>query len=170
MALRFLFQNSCEQINKTKSNQIVKISSSILRISKRSSSTSFRAYLRTNERDVRFELELKKTMVKKFQHYLFTNQFERFEELLAYHFYHQIIQLFDIESNYNDWLRVNFRQVRKKPCLSNYFSTSYLYNKPIYQLIQLLNFIKIKSIKNGSKKILISGQGYKSLKFPANEV
>lgn len=176
--LNIFFQNSCEQINKTKSNRIVKISSNILRIGKRSSSNFFRVYLRTNGRDVRFELELKKTMVKKFQHYLFTNQFERFEELLACHFYHQTIQLFDMESNYTDWLRVNFRQVRKKPYLSNYFSTSYLYNKPIsnlteikfiYQLIQLLNFIKIKSIKNGSKEILISGQGYESLKFPANE-
>ena len=89
--LNIFFQNSSEQRSKTKSNRIVKISSNILRIGKRSSSNFFRVYLKPNGRDVRFELELKKTIIKKFQHYLFTNQFERFEELLVCHFYHQTI-------------------------------------------------------------------------------
>ena len=57
----------------------------------------------------------------------------------------------------------------KNPLLANYFSTSYLANKPIsslikikfvYQLVQLLNFIKIKSIKNDSKEFWVSGQDY----------
>lgn len=114
-------------------------------------------------------MELKKTVVKKFQHYLFTNQFNTFEELLVCHFYHQTIRFFDMESTYTDWLRANFRQVREKPLLANYFSTSYLANKStsdltkikfVYQLVQLLNFIKIKSIKNNSKKIWLSDKTY----------
>lgn len=176
--LNVFLKNSCKQINKAKSNRIIKVSNNILRIGKRSSSNFFRVYLRTNGRELRFEIELKKTVVKKFQHYLFTNQFDRFEELLVCHFYHQSIQLFDRESTYTDWLRVNFRQMRKTPLLAKYFSTSYLANKPIsdltkikfvYQLVQLLNFIKIKSIKNDSKEFWISGQGYESFQFPANE-
>ena len=48
-----------------------------------------------------------------------------------------------MESNYTDWLRVNFRQVRKKPYLSNYLSTSYLSNKPISNLTEILiNILK----------------------------
>ncbi len=58
-----------------------------------------------------------------------TEKFERFEELLAEHFYDQAIQLFDLENSYYDWLRSNFRRVRKLPSekvFVNSLSTSYL--------------------------------------------
>ena len=42
-------------------------------------------------RKIRFDIEVKKDEVKKFQHDFFTSQFERFEELLTKHFYHQAI-------------------------------------------------------------------------------
>lgn len=47
----------------------------------------------------------------------------------------------------------------------NYFSTSYLTNEPvsdlieikfIYQLVQLLNFIKIKSVEGAFKQVWIN--------------
>ena len=40
-----------------------------------------------------------KDEVKKFQHDFFTGQFERFEELLTEHFYHQATRLFDLENS-----------------------------------------------------------------------
>ena len=176
--LKIFFENSLKQINNKKRNQRVNNSNNILRIGKRSSSNFFRVYLKPNGRELRFEIELKKTVVKKFQHYLFTNQFERFEELLTIHFYNQAVQLFDIENSYCDWLLANFRRVRKPPVqelLINSLSTSYLTKKPMhdltevqffYRLIQLLNYIKC--LESSSKSITIGDLTYLTFQFPVN--
>ena len=101
-----------------------------------------------------FEIEVKKDEVKRFQHDFFTGQFERFEELLTEHFYHQATRLFDLENSYCDWLRYSFRRVRKLPSeevLVSSLSTSFLTEKPgndlvklefVYRLIQLINYMK----------------------------
>jgi len=127
---------------------------------------------------IRFEIEVKKDEVKKFQHDLFTGQFERFEELLTEHFYDQAIQLFDLENSYCDWLRSNFRRVRKLPSeevLVNSLSTSYLTEKPqhdlvkivlVYRLIQLINYIK--SFKSSSKSISMGDRTYQTFQFRVN--
>ena len=57
--------------------------------SKSNLSDFFRVYLKPGRKKIRFEIEVKKDEVKKFQHDFFTGQFERFEELLTEHFYHQ---------------------------------------------------------------------------------
>ena len=96
--LNLFFENSFKRINSKKDNRRAKIDNNILRVGKRSSSNFFRVYLKPNGGELRFEIELKKTVVKKFQHYLFSDQTEVFEELLTTHFYNQAIQLFDLEN------------------------------------------------------------------------
>jgi len=49
-------------------------------------SNFFRVYLRKNGKNLHFESEVKKIIAKKFQHFLFTNQFERFETFFTIHF------------------------------------------------------------------------------------
>ena len=137
--LNHFFKISSIRINSKKDNRSAKSNDNILRVGKRSSSNFFRIYLKPNGKEIRFEIELKKTVAKNFQHYLFTNQFETFEELLTTHFYNQAIQLFDIENSYCDWLLANFRHVKKPPVqevLINSLSTSYLSEKPIHDLIE----------------------------------
>jgi DNA relaxase NicK len=110
--LHLFFENSYKQINSKNDNPTAKLGNNILRIGKRSSSNFFRVYLKPNGKELRFEIELKKTLVKKFQYYLFTNQFEVFEKLLTKHFYNQAIRLFNLENSYCDWLLANFRHVK----------------------------------------------------------
>ena len=97
-------ENSYQNINEKNAEQRAKISKNgnILWIGKRSSSNFFRVYLKPNMKKIRFEIEVKKNEVKKFQHDLWTGEFERFEELLAEHFYDQAIQIFDLENSYCD--------------------------------------------------------------------
>jgi hypothetical protein len=89
-------ENSCQTINEKNDKQHAKMSKSgrILWIGKRSSSNFFRVYLKPGMKKIRFEIEVKKDEVKRFQHDFFTGQFERFEELLTEHFYHQATRLF----------------------------------------------------------------------------
>ena len=170
-------ENSYQNINEKNEEQRAKISKNgnILWIGKRSSSNFFRVYLKPNMKKIRFEIEVKKDEVKKFQHDLLTGEFERFEELLAEHFYDQAIQLFDLENSYCDWLRSNFRRVRKLPSeevFVNSLSTSYLTEKPqhdlvkvefVYRLIQLINYIK--SLKSSSKYISMGDRTYQTFQF-----
>ena len=168
--LNLFFENSYKRISSKKDNRSVEIGNNILRVGKRSSSNFFRIYLKSNGRELRFEIELKKTVVKKFQHYLFTYQFKVFEELLTTHFYRQAVQLFDLKSSYSDWLLANFRQLKKPPVqeiLTNSLSISYLAGKYthdltkiefFYRLIQLLNYLKF--LKGSSQLILMGDQDY----------
>ena len=173
-------ENSCRDINKKYNEQHAKISKNgnILWIGKRSSSNFFRVYLKPGRKKIRFEIEVKKNEVKKFQHDLFTGRFERVEELLTQHFYHQAIELFDLENSYCDWLRSNFRRVRKLPSeevFVNSLSTSYLTEKPqndlvklefVYRLIQLINYLK--SLKSSSKSVSIGERTYQTFRFRVN--
>ena len=173
-------ENSYQNINEKNDEQRAKISKNgtILWIGKRSSSNFFRVYLKPNMKKIRFEIEVKKDEVKKFQHDLWAGEFERFEELLAEHFYDQAIQLFDLENSYCDWLRSNFRRVRKLPSeevLVNSLSTSYLIEKPqddlvkvefVYRLIQLINYMK--SLKSSSKSVSIGDRTYQTFQFRVN--
>jgi len=176
--LNIFLNNSSKLINSKKDNRSARSNGNILRVGKRSSSNFFRVYLKPNGRELRFEIELKKNVVKSFQHYLFTNQFKTFEELLTTHFYNQAIQFFDLENCYCDWLLAKFRRVKSLPVqevLINSLSTSYLSDKPMhdltkveffYRLIQLLNYIKC--LKGSSESISMGDQTYKTFQFPIN--
>ena len=93
-------ENSCQTINEKNDKQHAKTSTNgrVLWIRKRSSSNFFRVYLKPSRKKIRFEIEVKKDEVKNFQHDFFTGQFERFEKLLAEHFYNQTI--LDLENSY----------------------------------------------------------------------
>lgn len=79
-----------------------------LKIGKRSSSNFSRVYLKSNGKKLRFKIELKKTLIKNFQHYLFINSFNIFEDLIVRHFYTQITKLFDVENPYCNWLLMGY--------------------------------------------------------------
>ena len=49
----------------------------IFRVGKRSSPNYFRIYPKSNKKFIQFELELKKSAIKKLQPYLFLYQFEK---------------------------------------------------------------------------------------------
>jgi hypothetical protein len=112
--------------------------------------------------------------VKRFQFYLFSNQFERFEELLCIHFYKQALTTFVMDSIYTDWLKKNFRKIRSSQMSENSLITTYLRNIPLetleeqeflYKLLQLLSYIRtIKSSVNW-----ISKENYRIISFPVSE-
>lgn len=68
-------ENSCQIINEKNNKRHAKISEdgNILWIGKRSSSNFFRIYLKPGRKKIRFEIEVKKDGVKKFQHDCLTN-------------------------------------------------------------------------------------------------
>ena len=146
----------------------------VIRVGKRDNGNYFRAYRRENGKEIRFELELSKSIVKKFQFYLFSNQFEKLEELLCIHFYKQALTSFVRNSVYLDWLRENFRNIRASQQYDNCLITTYFKNLPLetiekqeflYQLLQLLSYIQtLKSSVNW-----ISNENYRVISFQVNE-
>ena len=120
----------------------------VIRVGKRDNGNYFRAYRRENGKEIRFELELSKSIVKKFQFYLFSNQL--------------------------DWLRENFRNIRASQQYDNCLITTYFKNLPLetiekqeflYQLLQLVSYIQtLKSSVNW-----ISNENYRVISFQVNE-
>ena len=177
--LHLFLKNSYQRVCSKSGSLSAKLGDSILRIGKRSSCNFFRVYLRPNGKDLRFEIELKKTLTKKFQCYLFANQFQAFEKSLTKHFYGQATRLFNLEDSYCDWLLASFRHVRgpiNQEALNNYLSTSYLTNKLVKNLddikffcllILLLNYIK--SLKSSSRLIKMSDTTYRIVEFSVND-
>ena len=62
--LHLFFEDSYKQVNSKKNNPTAKIGNNILRVGKRSSSNFFRVYLKSNGKELRFEIELKKIVLK----------------------------------------------------------------------------------------------------------
>jgi len=81
------FLEECRsQIEKADRRKTVIVDKGVLRVGRRGSGNYFRVSRKPNGKDIRFELELTKSVVKKFEFYLFSNQFEKLEELLSIHF------------------------------------------------------------------------------------
>jgi len=167
-------EECCSQIEKADKRKTVIVDKGVLRIGKRESGNYFRVYRRPNGKDIRFELELTKSVVKNFEFYLFSNQFEKFEELLSIHFYKQALTNFVMDSCYTDWLRGNFRNIRSSQTYENCLLTTYFRNisletfqkqKFLYQLLQLLSYIRtLKSSVNW-----ISNENYRIISFRVSE-
>jgi len=101
------FLEECRsQIEKTDKRKIAIVDKGVLQVGRRGSGNYFRVYRRPNGKDIRFELELTKSAVKNFEFYLFSNQFEKLEELLCIHFYKQALTTFMMDSCYTDWLLI----------------------------------------------------------------
>jgi len=116
----------------------------------------FRIYKRPNGNFIRFELEMKFKVAKKFQFSLFASQFEKLETQLIEDYYSYINDKFEIEhSRYTDWVVENFRNVGflkipKNSLVTTYLITSFknrltnqLENQEfVYKLFQLLSYIR----------------------------
>jgi hypothetical protein len=169
------FLKECKsQIVKTDKRLTVTIDKGVLRVGKRGNGNYFRVYRRPNGKDIRFELELTKSVVKNFEFYLFSNQFEKLEELLSIHFYKKALTTFVMDSCYTDWLRNNFRKIRSTQTYDNCIITTYLSKIPLetlkkqkflYQLLQLLSYIRtLESSINW-----ISDENYRIISFRVSE-
>lgn len=95
----------------------------LTRIGSWTSSNYYRIY--QTEQGVKFELELKNSLVKSFQSFLFNNQIEIFERKLALQFYKLSINQIELNSPYADWLVSWLRKIRQKPD-QNILETTYL--------------------------------------------
>lgn len=169
------FLEECRsQIEKTDKRKKVIIDKGVLRVGRRGSGNYFRVYRRPNGKDIRFELELTKSVVKNFEFYLFSNQFEKLEELLCIHFYKQALTTFVMDSCYTDWLKENFRKIRSTQTYENCLIATYLSTLPLetlekqkflYQLLQLLSYIRtLESSVNW-----ISNENYRMISFRVSE-
>ena len=129
---------------------------------------------RPDGKHIRFELELTKAGVKKFQFYLFSNQFEKFEELLSIHFYKQALTAVVVDSPYTDWLKKNFRKIRSSKMSENSLIITYLENIPLetlekqkflYRFLQLLSYLRTIE----SSVSWVSKENYRILSFRVSE-
>lgn len=169
------FLEECRsQIEKADKRKTVIVDKGVLRGGRRGSGNYFRVYRRPNGKDIRFELELTKSVVKNFEFYLFSNQFEKLEELLCIYFYKQALTTFVMDSCYTDWLRESFRKIRSTQTYENCLIATYLRNIPletlekqkfVYQLLQLLSYIRtLESSVNW-----ISNENYRMISFRVSE-
>lgn len=169
------FLEECRsQIEKTDKRKIAIVDKGVLRVGRRGSGNYFRVYRRPNGKDIRFELELTKSVVKNFEFYLFSNQFEKLEELLCIHFYKQALTTFMMDSCYTDWLKESFRKIRSTQRYENCLIATYLSTIPLetlekqkflYQLLQLLSYIRtLESSVNW-----ISNENYRMISFRVSE-
>ena len=167
-------KNSCAKINFKVDNPKAEVVKGVFRVGKRSSLSYFRVYPKSNGKFIRFELELKKSAIKKFQSYLFLHQFEKWEELLTCHFYKEAMNKLDLDSPYTDWLIENSRKIRSVEMSENWLLTTYVQNihfdelknqEFFYRLFQLLSYIKIQE----SSVYWISNERYRIISFRVSE-
>ena len=125
-------KNSCNKINSKVDHPKAEV---VFRVGKHSSLNYFRVYPKSNGKIIRFELELKKSAVKKFQSYLFLHQFEKWEELLTCHFYKEAMNKIDLDSPYTDWLITNSRKIRAVEMAENCLLTTYVNLKGWYLVL-----------------------------------
>lgn len=167
-------KNSCTKINSKVDDPKAEVVKGVFRVGKRSSPNSFRVYPKSNGKFIRFELELKKSAIKKFQSYFFLHQFEKWEEFLTCHFYKEATNKLDLDSPYTDWLIENSRKIRSVEISGNCLLTTYVKNisfdelenqEFFYRLFQLLSYIKILE----SSVNWISNERYRIISFRVSE-
>ena len=125
----------------------------LLGINKRSNPRHFRVYERTKH--IRFELELKSSALSKVHKYLFSSEFELFEENLTKLYFSYAKTLFPLDGYFVDWLLDFSRKYslsrnqnnNKSLVIAEYLSeTNHLLkiedNEQFYHIMQFLNFIK----------------------------
>ena len=124
------------KLKKQTSAKKVIIDKGVLRVGRRGSGNYFHVYRRPNGKDIRFKLELTKSVVKNFEFYLFSNQFEKLEELLCIHFYKRALTTFVMGSCYIDWLKESFSQVEleKKLLVKEFLNQFCVSNKDLTKI------------------------------------
>lgn len=165
-----LFMNKCYQKVCARSKKSIVVYSqrdqgSILNIGSRKSPNYYRIYETVN--GIRFELEIKKPVLKLFENFLFSNSIQEFEDKLTRHFYAHSKKILVLDDLYTDWLIDYFRKTEKP---LNFLVTSYLTETDlknikksefIFRFLQLLSFSRNYS---SDIKELFS-QNYHVIKF-----
>ena len=142
----------------------------ILGIGSRKSSTFYRIYQTKN--GLRFELEIKKTQIKKFSNLLLINDIEKFEEKFTKHFYMYSKKVLTFDNYYTAWLIKYFRKTDKpiNSLVTSYFQEETIVSLPkvleVFHLLQFLAFIRTKKSVN---KVQIYDQIYCLIEFPLKE-
>ena len=140
----------------------------ILRIGSRKSPNYYRVYETRN--GLRFELEMKKTIL---QDFLFIDHPENFEDTLTRHFYEHSKKVLVLDDLYTDWL-IHYSRKTDKPI--NSLVTSYLTksdfgtiaNKTrVFRLLQFLSFSRRRRYFTCEKYLL--SQKYYLIQFPVKE-
>jgi hypothetical protein len=148
----------------------------ILKIGKRESPYRYRVYLQENGACLRFELEVKRNCIKRFQHSFFQTNFEQFEKDLVYIFFQQSLKNFDINHSYLDWLKSDFRKIKSLYMENNTaLSLTYLESdllthernklQDFYIFLQLLKFLR-NGRDDSIREEIGYGTVYQSYKFP----
>ena len=126
--LEIFFSNSISKLaNRHKKNSLNFDQSTkgyILRIGNRKSSNFYRIY--QTKTGLRFELEIKKNLIKQFSDLLFCYDIEQFEKVLTKHFYTYSKKVLTFNDCYTDWL-IKYLRKNEKPI--NLLVTSYLKKK-----------------------------------------
>ena len=141
----------------------------ILKIGKRQGFNYYRVYQKND--GIQFELEMKKTFIKFFQEFLFSNQTQIFEDKISTHFYTHSKKVLAIHDTYSDWLINHFRK-NDKPTgslVTTYLKdtnfTSYDQRVQFFRLLQFLSFSRNKPFVIQH----ISKQTYYLIEFPVHE-
>ena len=141
----------------------------ILRIGNRKSSNFYRIY--QTKTGLRFELEIKKNLIKQFSDLLFCYDIEQFEKVLTKHFYTYSKKVLPLNNCYTNWV-IQYLRKNEKPI--NRLVTSYLKKKKtnkfsedvkIFTLLQFLTFSRSKNYT----KVQIYDQSYFLIQFTLKE-
>ena len=98
----------------------------IVRIGNRKSSNFY--CIDQTKTGLRFELEIRKNLIKQFSDSLFCYEIEQFEKVLTIHFYNYSKKVLPLNNCYTDWL---IKYLRKSEKPRNLLVTSYLKKKRI---------------------------------------
>ena len=154
-AKRFLQEvDSCLQSKDITS----KMSNQLLRVwTRKNTAQYFRAYVRSDGKNLRFELELKRDLAKAYQHSFFRQDFAEFEQCYTQLFYNKIARIFKYHLNhtYLSPFVDNLRKLRSYHLdLTHSFLVTYLsdkyptinnhsYIENFYTFVQLVNYLKL---------------------------
>ena len=142
------FFDACHTKLKLNVNYEINRKGQMLKFGNRRSNRFSRIYIDKNR--LKFEHEIKGSLIEQYSEYLMTNSLDEFEFLLSQYFFHYFgNQLLSVDSIYLTWLAKKIRSLQPKP-LSNltfqtdYFETSIQVNKQkrLVQFLKFLNYVR----------------------------
>lgn len=162
----------------------------ILRICKRNSPHHLRVYLKDKEiikivysqlvHGLEFELEIKKSNIKRFQDLLFSNNLvdiETFEKTISHHFFNFCLKRLDLTTSCTYWLVDSYRKKLRLESSEDVLAIDY-FNKSslntfsekdsLFKLFQLLSFIRMEQLQPNKTETLL-GETYFCLIFPLHK-
>lgn len=162
----------------------------VLRICRRDSPHHLRVYLKDKEiiktvysqlvHGLEFELEIKKSNIKRFQDLLFSNNLidiETFENIISHHFFNFCLKRLDLTTSCTYWLVDSYRKKLRLESSEHVLAIDY-FNKAsldtfsekdsLFKLFQLLSFIRAEQLQPNKTETLL-GETYFCLIFPLHK-